>query len=73
MSHKIDISHRTVIFTAVFILALWVTYLIRDLLIILFVAVIFVSALSPLVESLVKLKVPKVLSIVDFWYSTHFN
>lgn len=64
MPHKIDISHRTVIFTAIFILSLWITYLIRDLLIILFVAVIFVSALSPLVESLVKLKVPRALSIV---------
>ena len=63
MPQKIDISHRTVIFTAIFILALWITYLIRDLLIILFVAVIFVSALSPLVEALIRLKVPKVLSI----------
>lgn len=63
MSQKIDISHRTVIFTAIFILALWIVYLIRDLLIILFVAVIFVSALSPLVEFLVRLKLPKAVSI----------
>ena len=63
MRQKVDISHRTVIFTALFILAFWVTYLIRDLLIILFVAVIFVSALSPLVKFFVKLRLPKVLSI----------
>ncbi|MDD5147003.1 MAG: AI-2E family transporter [Candidatus Daviesbacteria bacterium] len=63
MPQKIDISHRTVIFTAIFILALWITYLIRDLLIILFVALIFVSALSPLVKIFIKLRLPKVLSI----------
>ncbi|MDD5415606.1 MAG: AI-2E family transporter [Candidatus Daviesbacteria bacterium] len=63
MPQKIDISHRTVIFTTIFILALWITYLIRDLLIILFVALIFVSALSPLVKIFVKLRLPKVLSI----------
>lgn len=63
MPHKIDISHRTVVFTALFIMSLWIVYLIRDLLIILFVAVIFVSALSPMVKFLIKLKFPKVLSI----------
>lgn len=63
MTYKIDISHKTIIFIALFILSLWVIFLIRDLLIILFVSAIFVSALSPLVEFLVKLKLPKVLSI----------
>lgn len=63
MPQKIDISHKTVIFVALFILTLWIVYLIRDLLIILFVAVIFVSALSPLVNFLVKLRLPKVLGI----------
>lgn len=63
MTQKIDISHKTIIFIALFILALWITYLIRDLLLILFVSVIFVSALSPLVKFLIRLHLPKVLSI----------
>ncbi len=63
MPQKIDISRKTIIFIAFFILALWMIFLIRDLLIILFVAVIFVSALSPLVKFFVKLRLPKVLSI----------
>ncbi|MBU1032168.1 AI-2E family transporter [Patescibacteria group bacterium] len=63
MTHKIDISHKTIIFVALFILALWIIFLIRDLLILLFVALIFVSALSPLVKFFVRLKLPKVLSI----------
>lgn len=60
---KIDISHRTIIFTVIFILSLWAIYLIRDLLLILFVAVILMSALSPMVESFTKLKIPRPLSI----------
>lgn len=63
MRQKIDISYRTVIFIAIFILGLWIAYLIRDLLIILFIALIFVSALSPLVKFFVKLRLPKALSI----------
>lgn len=63
MPQKIDISHKTVIFVAIFIMGLWITYLIRDLLIILFVAIILMSALTPLVNLFVKLKIPKSLSI----------
>lgn len=63
MPRKIDISHKTIIFIAVFILSLWIIFLIRDLLIILFVALIFVSTLSPLVNFFVRLKLPKALSI----------
>lgn len=63
MLQKIDISHKTVIFIAIFILALWATYLIRDLLIILFVSVILMSTLTPLVNFLHKFKIPKALSI----------
>lgn len=63
MRQRIDISHRTIIFIALFIISLWIIYLIRGLLIILFVSIIFVSALSPLVKFLIKLKLPKVLSI----------
>lgn len=63
MPQKIDISHKTVIFIAIFILALWAIYLIRDLLVILFISIIFMSALNPLVSFFVKAKLPKVLSI----------
>lgn len=63
MIQKIDISHKTIIFIAILILALWIIYLIRDLLVILFVAIILMSALSPLVNFFVKLKLPKSLSI----------
>lgn len=63
MPKKIDISHKTVVFIATFILGIWLLYLIRDLLLILFVAVILMSALSPVVRLLTKFKLPKSLGI----------
>lgn len=63
MIQKIDISHKTIIFIVLFVLGIWVTYLIRDLLIVLFVAIILMSALTPLVNLFVKFKIPKALSI----------
>lgn len=60
---KIDISHKTIIFTAVFVLGLWIIYLIRDLILILFLAVILMSALSPMVNFFTNLKLPKPLAI----------
>lgn len=64
MPHKIDISHRTIIFITVFLLSVWLIYLMRDLLLLLFVAIIFTSALSPAVNFFVKLKLPRALGIV---------
>lgn len=63
MPRKIDISHKTVIFITAFILSLWIIYLIKDLLIILFVAIILMSALEPLVNFFHKLKIPRALGI----------
>lgn len=64
MPKKIDISHKTVVFIAVFLLALWITYQILDLILLLFVALIFMSAISPILNMLAKLKVPKPLGIL---------
>lgn len=63
MIQKIDISHKTIIFVIAFILAVWLLFLIRDLILILFTAVIFMSALNPLVEFFQKFKLPRSLSI----------
>src|SRR3990167_5911512 len=63
MSRKIDISHKTILFTTIFILALWLLYLIRDLLIIIFVGIILMSALTPMVSLFVRFKIPKSLGI----------
>lgn len=63
MNRKIDISHKTIFFIVAFLALLWALFLIKDVIILLFIAVIFMSALSPSVNRLVRLKVPKSLAI----------
>lgn len=63
MPKKIDISHKTVFFVTAFILALWLLFLIRDLLIIIFVGLILMSALTPLINLMGRFKIPKPLGI----------
>lgn len=63
MPRKIEISHKTIIFTAVFIGSLWFVYTIRDLILELFIALLLTAILNPLVEKLFKYRVPKGVSI----------
>lgn len=64
MTSKIEISHRTIIFTVVFLLALWVLFQIRDILFLVFIAFILMTALRPLVDWLVWTRVPRVVAIL---------
>lgn len=64
MTRRVDVSYKTVIFVTAFFILLWVLFLIRDIILLLFVSFIFMSALAPMVERLVKLKVPRVLAIL---------
>lgn len=68
MSRKIDISHKTIFFITGFLLALWLLYLIRDIILLLFIAVILMSALSPIAALITRIRifkfqVPKALAI----------
>ncbi len=64
MIRKVDISHKTIVFLAVFLIALWIVYQIIDVILLLFVAVILMSAIAPLVDKLVHWKVPKTAAIL---------
>lgn len=63
MIRKVDISHKTILFITGFLALLWALLQIREVIIVLFVAIIFMSALAPLVDRLTKHKVPKALAI----------
>jgi predicted PurR-regulated permease PerM len=63
-SQKIEISHKTIVFTVVFLLGLYLTYLIKDVLALLFVAILFMTAINPLVIMLEKIRIPRGLSIL---------
>jgi predicted PurR-regulated permease PerM len=63
MNRSIDISYKTILFTTAFFALLWILFLIKDVIMLLFVAIIFMSAISPIVEKLEKWRVPKSLAI----------
>lgn len=66
--YKIEISHRTIIFTAVFVLFLQLVWLIRDLIFSLFIAFIIMSALKPIVNFLYEKKIPRILAVVIVYF-----
>lgn len=64
---KIEISHRTVIFTILFLVAIWLVYQIRGVILLVFISVILMSALNPGVDFLERLRIPRFLSIFLFY------
>jgi len=64
MPTKIEISHRTVIFTVIFLLGIYLLYHIRDILLQVFVALLIMAVLNPFVTRLEKFKIPRALSII---------
>src|SRR3990167_2526007 len=64
MPKKIEISHRTIIFTVVFLLSLWFLVQIADILFWLFVSFILMAAFKPTVDYLQGKKFPRVLAIL---------
>src|SRR3989339_1011817 len=64
MIRKVEISYKTIVFTAVFVASLWFIYSIRDIVLQLFAALLLMTILNPIVKKLSKIKVPKVLSIL---------
>ncbi len=61
---KIEISHRTIIFTVLFLLGLWFLYFIRGIVTMLFVAFLLAVILGPLVTLLGRIKIPRAIAIV---------
>lgn len=64
MTSKIEISHKTIIFTVIFLLSLWVLFQIKDILFLIFIAFILMTALRPLVDWLAWARIPRVLVIL---------
>jgi len=64
MPTKVEISHKTIIFTLVLLGSLWFVFQIKDILFLLFISFILMSALRPLVDGLERFRVPRFLSIL---------
>ncbi len=64
MPRKVEISHKTIVFAVFFILGLWLVYFIRDILLQLYVALLLMTIFKPLVYSLIRFRIPKILAIL---------
>ena len=64
MPKKIEISHKTIIFTVVFLIFLAFLYFIRDIILLFFVALLVMTILNPLVVRLSKFRIPRAVSIL---------
>lgn len=62
MVSKIEISHKTIIFTLVLLASIWLVLQIRDILFLVFIAFIIMSTLRPIVDWMAKRKIPRFLS-----------
>lgn len=67
MPRKIEISHRTILFTLGILAVVWFIIQVREILFLLFVSLILVSALHSPVSWLAKRKIPRPLSIIVFY------
>ncbi len=59
---KIEITHKTIIFTVLFILGLMAFQAIWGILVAIFISFLFATAIYPLIEKLEKFKIPKGIS-----------
>lgn len=64
MSKKIEVSHRTIIFTVFFLILLALLWQIRQIIIGLFVALILMAAINPTIDKLERIKIPRIIGIV---------
>ena len=65
--HRVDISLKTIFFIVGFLALVWALFLVKDVIVLLFVAIIFMSGLSPIVDTIQKkLRFPRPLAIAKF-------
>jgi predicted PurR-regulated permease PerM len=66
--HTVDISTGIIFRTILILLAIWFLYLIKDIIAILFIAVIFTSSIEPVVNWLARFRFPRSLSVLIVYF-----
>jgi predicted PurR-regulated permease PerM len=64
MPRKIEVSHKTIIFAVLLLLSLGLVFVLRDLILELFVALLLMTILGPMVGTLSKYKIPRIVSVL---------
>ncbi|MFZ2153472.1 MAG: AI-2E family transporter [Microgenomates group bacterium] len=63
-AQRIEISTKTIVFTVSFLLGLWLLWFLRDIILLMFICVIFMEVLNPAISTLQNFKIPRFLSII---------
>jgi predicted PurR-regulated permease PerM len=64
IAQKVEITHRTIIFTVLFLISLFVLWQLRSLILTVFLCFLFMEGLHPAVNWLEKTKMPRALAIL---------
>lgn len=67
MTDKIEISHKTIIFSIAFLIFLWFIVQIKEIIFLVFISFILMAALKPYAEFLEKWRIPRPISIVAIY------
>ncbi len=68
MPKKVEISPKTIIFTFILILSLGLVYLLKDLLLEIFVALLLMAIIDPLVIAMSRYKIPRIVSVLVTYF-----
>ncbi len=68
MPRKVEISHRTIIFTFVLVGFIWFVFLIKEIIFTLFVALLIMVILNPLVRKLSRFRIPRGPSVLIVYF-----
>ena len=64
MVRKVEVSHKTIVFSVLFLLFLWFLFFIKDIIFALFASLFLMTILNPMVTKLSKIKIPRAVSII---------
>lgn len=64
MIRKIEVSHKTIIFSVLFLLLLWFLFFIKDIIFVFFASLVLMAILNPMVTKLSKIRIPRAVSIL---------
>ena len=64
---KVEITYKTVIFTVAFLIGLWFLVQIKDIIILIFLSIILLSALLKPVEWLCEKRIPRIISVITIY------
>lgn len=65
---KIEISQKTIIFATSFILGLWFLYQVRNIVVLLFISFILMTAVNPLIRLAKKIKIPTIVVMLIVYF-----